>query len=125
MDYSVVRLIKEMCRQRGPLTDSICKKLKELLQIRLSVAGNNLQSSACQVQSIDFLLPSGGSKALGPVGRNPVIAQSIICLFSISTDFEVSVSSLSGQAMKALPARLLATCKRMNSISDTYSTEST
>lgn len=58
--------------------------------------------------NIDFLLPSGGSKALGPVGWNPFIAQSIICLFSISTDFEVSVSSLSGQAMKALPARLLA-----------------
>lgn len=54
-------------------------------------------------------LPSGGSKALGPVGWNPVMAQSIICLLRSSTDFEVSVSSLSGQDMKALPARLLAT----------------
>lgn len=55
-------------------------------------------------------LPSGGSKAFGPVGWNPVMAQSIICLLSISTDLEVSVSSLSGQAMKTFPARLLAAC---------------
>lgn len=65
-----------------------------------------------------FLLPSGGSKALGPVGWNPFIAQSIICLFSISTDFEVSVSSLSGQAMKALPARLLAAYEHVKNIYD-------
>lgn len=66
-----------------------------------------------KLQHRNILLPSGGSKALGPVGWNPVIAQSIICLFRISTDLEVSVSSLSGQAMKALPARLLATYRHI------------
>lgn len=60
--------------------------------------------------------PSGGSKALGPVGWNPVIAQSIICLLRSSTDFEVSVSSLSGQDMKALPARLLAAYGHINNV---------
>lgn len=65
-----------------------------------------------------MLLPSGGSKPLGPVGWYPVIAQSIICLFNISTDFEVSVSSLSGQVMKAFPARLLATFKDIQNIFD-------
>lgn len=66
-----------------------------------------------RVSDKNFLLPSGGSKPLGPVGWNPVIAQSIISLFNISTDLEVSVSSLSGQVMKAFPARLPATYKHI------------
>lgn len=65
-----------------------------------------------------LLSPSGGSRALGPVGWNPAMAHSIICLFSISTDLEVSVSSLSGQDMKALPARLLATYQNITNIYD-------
>lgn len=74
-------------------------------QLKMGLSGSDSGSS-----------PSGGSKALGPVGWNPVIAQSIICLLRSSTDFEVSVSSLSGQDMKALPARLLATYGHINNV---------
>lgn len=68
-----------------------------------------------RVKGVTFL-PSGGSKPLGPVGWNPVIAHSIIFLFNMSTDLEVSLSSLSGQAVKAFPARLLATCTHVANI---------
>ncbi len=61
------------------------------------------------------VLPSGGSRPLGPVGWNPVMAHSIICLFCMSTDLEVSVSSLSGHVRKVLPALVLATCKARHS----------
>lgn len=92
----------------------IVKQRSDCTNLSAGICNNWTQGDLCCVrpkwlyciQHNAFVLPSGGSRACGPVGRKPVMAHSIICLVWISTP---SASSLESQEGTGLPALTLAT----------------